>query len=67
MGSGWGQEGVICWEVLLLPAQEPRLDAGGRLVGELDGPLQQPDGEVGMRLAGHPQAELLVRHRRLQQ
>ena len=35
-------------------------DALRRLVGELDGHLQQPDGEVLVDLGRHPQPEVLV-------
>lgn len=39
---------------------EASLDAHGGLVGELDGGLQEVDGELGVGLCGQPQAESVV-------
>ena len=41
-------------------ALESCFDAVGRLVRELDGDLQQADGELGVRLGGDPDAEQFV-------
>ena len=39
---------------------EPGLDAQRRLVGELDGGLQQGNGELGVAFSGDPHSERLV-------
>ena len=39
---------------------EPRAHAGGGLVGDLDGHLEQADWEVDVRLGGDPQLEVRV-------
>mmetsp|Transcript_33722 Transcript_33722/g.73616 ORF Transcript_33722/g.73616 Transcript_33722/m.73616 type:complete len:922 (-) Transcript_33722:2039-4804(-) len=46
---------------------QPRLHAHGRLVGDLDAHLQQPDGELRVGLRRDPQAEVLVDLLRLDQ
>ena len=43
---------------------ETSLDTLRRLIGELDGGLQQVDGELGVHLRGNPQPELVVAHLR---
>ena len=53
------------WPLTSVSPLKPRPQALRRLVGELDGHLQQRDGEEAVRLGGHPQAEAVVHAVRL--